>query len=141
IGDVRVVITSVATFMTTPRHIIQHELYNTPDHYDAHGRLLVVVETAWLFFNMMDFYFGMFSQEPGEVAVWQLRIFQMPYTLLFIIFIVTSYIIPVPVWLFRRARRNIAVMFWTSILVNIGMWLERYILIVPPLSAKQPFTF
>jgi len=33
------------------------------------------------------------------------------------------------------------VMFWTSILVNIGMWLERYILIVPPLSAKQPFVF
>jgi molybdopterin-containing oxidoreductase family membrane subunit len=32
-------------------------------------------------------------------------------------------------------------MFWTSILVNIGMWLERYILIVPPLSFKQPFTF
>jgi molybdopterin-containing oxidoreductase family membrane subunit len=32
-------------------------------------------------------------------------------------------------------------MFWTSLSVNVGMWLERYILIVPPLSFKQPFTF
>ena len=32
-------------------------------------------------------------------------------------------------------------MFWTSLCVNVGMWLERYILIVPPLSWKQAFPF
>jgi molybdopterin-containing oxidoreductase family membrane subunit len=32
-------------------------------------------------------------------------------------------------------------MFWTSLCVNIGMWLERYILVVPPVSDKSPFTF
>jgi molybdopterin-containing oxidoreductase family membrane subunit len=38
-------------------------------------------------------------------------------------------------------RRNVAAMFALSILVNIGMWLERFILIVSPLSYKQPFVF
>jgi hypothetical protein len=32
-------------------------------------------------------------------------------------------------------------MFWTSLLVNVGMWLERFILVVTPLSYKQPFVF
>jgi molybdopterin-containing oxidoreductase family membrane subunit len=32
-------------------------------------------------------------------------------------------------------------MFWTSLLVNVGMWIERYLLIVTPLSLKQPFVF
>jgi molybdopterin-containing oxidoreductase family membrane subunit len=141
IGAVHSGVSAVATLMAVLRRIFHLERYITPDHFDALGRLLVVVATAWLFFFMMDFYFGIFMQEPTEVAVWQLRIFQMPYTVLFIIFVLASYVIPVPIWLFRKARRSIAVMFWTSLLVNVGMWLERYILIVPPLSAKQPWTF
>ena len=32
-------------------------------------------------------------------------------------------------------------MFLTTILVNIGMWLERFLIIVPGLARRQPFTF
>jgi len=32
-------------------------------------------------------------------------------------------------------------MFWSSILVNIGMWLERFLIIVPGLARKSPFVF
>jgi molybdopterin-containing oxidoreductase family membrane subunit len=32
-------------------------------------------------------------------------------------------------------------MFATSIVVNVGMWLERYLLVVTPLNYKQPFTY
>ena len=32
-------------------------------------------------------------------------------------------------------------MFWTSISVNVGMFLERYLLVVTPLQYKQPFVF
>ena len=117
------------------------EDYITPDHFDALGRLLVAVATTWLFFFLMDFYFGIFTRDPTELAVWQLRLFTPPYSTLFPIFLLTAYVIPVPIWLFRRFRRNIGVMFWTSLLVNVGMWLERYILIVPPLSFKEPFTY
>ena len=53
----------------------------------------------------------------------------------------TAYIIPVTMWLFKKVRTNIVLMFWTSILVNIGMWLERFMIIVPGLARKQPFVF
>jgi molybdopterin-containing oxidoreductase family membrane subunit len=64
-----------------------------------------------------------------------------PNNILFIIFVLTGYIIPVPLMMFKAIRRNIGLMFWISILVNLGMWLERFIIIVPALEAKQGFSF
>jgi molybdopterin-containing oxidoreductase family membrane subunit len=32
-------------------------------------------------------------------------------------------------------------MFFTTILVNIGMWMERFLIIVPGLQRRQPFEF
>ena len=141
IGAVHSGVSAVATVMASLRRVFHLEDYITPDHFDALGRLLVAVATTWLFFFLMDFYFGIFRRDPTEVAVWQLRLFTPPYSTLFPIFLLTAYVIPVPIWLFRRFRRNIGVMFWTSLLVNVGMWLERYILIVPPQSFKEPFTY
>ena len=141
IGAVHSGVSAVATVMASLRRVFHLEDYITPDHFDALGRLLVAVATAWLFFFLMDFYFGIFRRDPTEVAVWQLRLFTPPYSTLFPIFLLTAYVIPVPIWLFRRFRRNIGMMFWTSLLVNVGMWLERYILIVPPQSFKEPFTY
>jgi molybdopterin-containing oxidoreductase family membrane subunit len=89
----------------------------------------------------MDIYFGLMGREPAELAVWELRMFTWPYSFLFPFMLVVGYVIPVGLWLFRSFRRNIAAMFWSSILVNIAMWIERYIVVVPPLSHKQGFTF
>ena len=113
----------------------------TPDHFDALGRLLVVVGTGWLYFFLMDVFFGMMGEGSVELAVWNLRFFTLPYSILIPVMIICSYIIPIPLWLFRKMRRNITVMFWSSICVNVGMWIERYYIIVPPQSFKQAFTF
>jgi molybdopterin-containing oxidoreductase family membrane subunit len=134
-------VSAVATLMAILRFIFHLEDYITPDHFDALGRLLLVVSTTWLYFFMLDFFYGLYAREAAELAVWELRLFTPPYTTLFPIFLITGYVIPVGFWLFKRARRSIITMFWTSILVNVGMWLERYILIVPSVSHKQPFTF
>jgi Ni/Fe-hydrogenase subunit HybB-like protein len=141
IGAVHSGVSAVVTLMYLLRAAFGLKDYITPDHFDALGRLLVVVATAWLYFFLMDFYIGLMGGEETEVAVWSLRLFVFPYNVLFPIFIITSYFIPVPIWLFKKMRRNLTVMFWTSICVNIGMWLERFILIVPPLSYKQGWTF
>ncbi|HEY3118528.1 MAG TPA: NrfD/PsrC family molybdoenzyme membrane anchor subunit, partial [Chloroflexota bacterium] len=141
IGAVHSGVSAVATLMAILRWVFHLDEYITPDHFDALGRLLVVVSTTWLFFFMMDFYYGLFARDELELAIWNLRIFTPPYNVIFPVFFITGYLIPVPLWLFRKVRRNIKLMFWTSLCVNIGMWLERYILVVPPVSDKSPFTF
>ena len=71
----------------------------------------------------------------------ELQVFQWPYIFLFILFLMTAYFIPVPLWLFKKVRRSIPLMFFTTVLVNVGMWLERFLIIIPGMARKTPLTF
>jgi molybdopterin-containing oxidoreductase family membrane subunit len=141
IGAVHSGVSAVATLMAILRKVFKLQDYITPDHFDALGRLLLVVSNVWFYFFLLDFIFGVFTQEPAELAVMNMRVFQYPYNLLSVIFLLTGYFIPVPLWLFRRVRRNVAAMFWTSILVNVGMWLERFLIVVPGLTLRGDLSF
>ncbi|MBI4308348.1 MAG: polysulfide reductase NrfD [Chloroflexi bacterium] len=141
IGAVHSGVSAVVTLMAVMRWLFKWDNYIRPDHFDALGRLLIVVATTWLFFYVLDFFYGMYSLEPQEIANRTLIVFQWPMSALFIIFLLAAYFVPVPLWLSKRNRRNITLMFWSSILVNIGMWLERFQIIVPGLMRKQSFTF
>ncbi|MCS7207513.1 MAG: polysulfide reductase NrfD [Dehalococcoidia bacterium] len=141
IGAVHSGVAAVVTMMAVMRWLFRWEDYIRAEHFDAIGRLLIVVALAWFFFFALEFIFSLYLREPQEVAMRQLQVFEWPFNMLFILFILTAFFIPVPLWLFRKVRRNVALMFWTSILVNIGMWLERFLIIVPGLARKQAFTF
>jgi Ni/Fe-hydrogenase subunit HybB-like protein len=140
IGAVYSGVAGVITAMIGLRRALSLERYVTERHFDALGRLLLIVAPAYFFFFLTDFYFGIFARDPNELRIWNLRLFETPTNILFAIQVLTV-LAPVPFWFFRRCRINIGVMFWTSISVNIGMWLERYLLVVTPLQLKQPFTF
>ena len=112
-----------------------------PDHFDAIGRLLIVVATTWFFFFFLEWVFALFTLEHPEIVLRELQVFQWPYMFLFIVFLVTGYFIPVPLWLFKNVRRSAKWMFITTVLVNIGMWLERFLIIIPGLARKTPMTF
>jgi molybdopterin-containing oxidoreductase family membrane subunit len=141
IGAILSGVSAVVTLTALMRRFFHLEDYIRPEHFDALGKLLVMVALTWFYFFALDFIFAIYSRETAEVAVMELRLFQWPYNLLFVIFLVTAFIIPVPLWLFRRVRRNVALMFIISILVNVGMWIERFLIIVPGLQYKQPLTF
>ena len=57
------------------------------------------------------------------------------------LFLLFAFFIPVPLWLFKKVRRSLLLMFITTILVNIGMWLERFLIIVPGLMRRSPLMF
>jgi molybdopterin-containing oxidoreductase family membrane subunit len=133
-------VAGVLTAMIVLRRALNLQGYITRRHLDAMGRLLLVVAPAYFFFFVTDFYFGIFARDPNELEIWNMRLFESPTNLLFFVQILTL-LAPVPFWLFRRCRTSVGVMFWTSISVNIGMWLERFLLVVTPLQVKQPFTF
>ncbi len=141
IGAVHSGVSCVVTAMIVMKWAFKLEDFITRDHIDALARLLIAVATGWLFFLFLDFGFGLYGLEPTEVDTWHRRVWEWPFPIVAIVFIFTAYIIPVPLWLFRSVRRSYGWMFFTTILVNIGMWLERYILIVPALERKSSLTF
>ena len=141
IGAVHSGVSGVVTMMALLRWLFRLEDYIRPEHFDALGRLLIVVATAWFYFFFLEILFGLWLQEPPETELRTLQLLTPPWAWMFIVLLVAGYVIPVGMWLSRRVRRNIALMFWTSILVNIGMWMERFVIIVPGLMRKTPFTF
>ena len=141
IGAVHSGVSAVVTMMALMRWLWKWDDFIRPEHFDALARLLIVVATGWLAFTFLELTFALYGQDAPEIALREMQMFQWPWNALFIIFFLTAYAIPVPMWLFKRVRTNIALMFWTSILVNIGMWLERFLIIVPGLARRTPFVY
>lgn len=141
IGAVHSGVSAVVTMMALMRWLWKWGDFIRPEHFDALARLLIVVATGWLGFTFLELLFSLYTLEGPEIALREMQIFSWPWNVWFIVFLLTGYFIPVPLWLFKKVRNNIAAMFWTSILVNIGMWLERFFIVVPGLARKTPFTF
>ncbi len=141
IGAVHSGVSAVVMAMIIIRKIFHLQNYITADHIDSLTRLLIAVASTWFFFLMLDFFFGLYGTEAAEVDTWSRRILEGPWRYLVVIFALCSFIIPVPMWLFRGVRRSFFWMFVTTILVNIGMWIERFMLIVPALERKSTLTF
>jgi hypothetical protein len=52
-----------------------------------------------------------------------------PYAWCFYLMVLCNVVTPQVFWL-KRARTSVTVLFIASILVNVGMWLERFVIIV-----------
>ena len=140
IGAVHSGVSGVVTVMIFMRWLFHWEEYVRREHIDALGRLLIVIAIAWFYFFAMEFLFGIYGQEGDELATRSLQLFGQPWGWWFLTFMITAFFFPVPMWLFRNVRRSFLLMAITTISVNIGMWLERFIIIVPGLARKQIFT-
>ncbi|MBM3944779.1 MAG: molybdopterin oxidoreductase [SAR202 cluster bacterium] len=141
IGAIHSGVSAVATVMVVMVWLYKWDKVLTPDHLDSIGRLLIIVATIWFFAFFLEWVFALYTLEKPDIALRELQVFQHPWMWLFIVFLITAYFFPVPAWMFKKVRRNMLWMFITTISVNIGMWLERFLIIIPGLSRRQPFEF
>ena len=141
IGAVHSGVSAVITMMALMRWGWKWGDFIRPEHFDALARLLIVVATVWLGLTFLELVFALYGLDAPEIALRELQIFQWPWNIMFIGLLVTGYVIPVGMWTFKRVRTSIPLMFWTSLLVNVALWLERFLIIVPGLARKSPFVF
>ena len=136
VGAVHSGVSAVAFVMIILRYIYSWQNYIRHEHIDALGRLLIVVATGWFYFFVMEVLFGFYGREADEIAVRDLQFMQNPWNIWMMVFVFTTYFLPVALWLPRMFRRNLWIMSTACISVNIGMWLERFIIIVPGLQTQ-----
>ena len=141
IGAIHSGVSAVAMLMALIVWIYGLKTYIKPDHFDAIARLLIIVATTWFFFFFLEWVWALYTLESPEIALRELQALEWPYGPLFAIFVITSFVIPVPLWLFKQVRRSPMWMFITTVLVNVGMWLERFLIVIPGLVRRGHMTF
>ncbi|HSC71013.1 MAG TPA: NrfD/PsrC family molybdoenzyme membrane anchor subunit [Candidatus Methylomirabilis sp.] len=112
--------------------------YLKPIHFRYLGQLLLVMSLLWFYFTFAEYLTGYYGSEPEEMKVFWAK-FSGPFWPLFWGMALTNFVIPV-LTLARLGRHTVGKVLIASLSVLVGMWLERFIIVVPTLSnPRLPF--
>jgi len=112
--------------------------YLKPIHFRYLGQLLLVMALLWFYFTFAEYLTGYYGSEPEEMKVFWAK-FSGPFWPFFWGMALTNFVIPV-LCLVRLRRRTVGRVLVASLSVSVGMWLERFIIVVPTLSnPRVPF--
>ncbi|MBX7232302.1 MAG: polysulfide reductase NrfD [Bdellovibrionales bacterium] len=122
----------VVTLMTMVRILVpKFKDYITLDHMEAMNKIIMATGLMVGYAYGSEFFIAWYSGSPYEGFVFMNRAFG-PYWWAYWIMVSCNVFIPQLFW-FKAARRSIPVMFVISIFVNIGMWFERFVIVVTSL--------
>jgi Ni/Fe-hydrogenase subunit HybB-like protein len=107
------------------------EDFITMRHIHNMTKVMLVTGMIVAYGYVNEAFFAWFSASPYEGYMMQNRM-TGPYALLYWSLIAINAAMIQLFW-FRKVRDNIALLFVLSLLVNVGMWLERFIIIVTSL--------
>jgi Ni/Fe-hydrogenase subunit HybB-like protein len=128
-------IASLMLVMALIRKIYHLDDYLKQIHFNNLGLLLLVMALLWFYFTFAEFLTTYYGSDPSHLVVFYSKLTGhfAPY---FWTMVVTCFIIPVSI-LGRKKTRTITGCVLASISVNIGMWLERFTIVVPTLSRPR----
>jgi len=140
IGAIHSGIAAVITLMIIIRKAFHLEEYLTPLHFDNMGKLQLVIALLWSYAYFVEVQTTWYAHEPIE---WEVFGFMShTYTFILLLMLFGNAILPIMALCFRRLRRSIPVMLAIAVLINVGMFIERFLIIVPSLSHKNmPFVW
>ena len=124
----------VQTLLVVTRKVMRLEEYITLEHIDVMNKVIVLTGSivgcayltelfiAWYGQNKYEWY--AFAQNRANIL--------SPYGWSYWLMMGCNVLSPQIFW-FRKMRRSIVVTFFMSVIVNIGMWFERFVIIVTSL--------
>jgi molybdopterin-containing oxidoreductase family membrane subunit len=120
--------------MAALRKFLHLEEYLHPIHFQNLGKLLLLMSLLWGYFVFAERLTVWYGNESAEIAV--LRATQKgSFAPLYWTMVVVNFVIPVSILSIKRLR-TIAGCVTASFGVLIGMWLERFLIVVPSLGHK-----
>lgn len=121
----------VVTVLVFVRKIFNLENIITMDHLEKMNKVILATGMMVGYAYGMEFFIAWYSGVQAEQFVFINRAFG-PYAWAYWIMVSCNVIFPQLFW-FRKFRRSIPVMMVIVILVNVGMWFERFVITVTSL--------
>ncbi len=120
--------------MAALRKFLHLEEYLRPVHFENLGKLLLVMSLLWFYFVFAERLTGWYGNEKYEMPIfWATQ--RGSFSPLFWTMVFCNFLLPVPILAIKKLRTMTGIVI-ASIAVVIGMWLERFLIIVPSLSRK-----
>jgi molybdopterin-containing oxidoreductase family membrane subunit len=123
----------VITLMVICRVAFKLKHIITMLHFDRMAKLILFTGSVVGFAYCIEFFVAWYSGNPYEQFAFINRAFG-PYAWAYWIMFSCNLFSPQIFW-FKWARTSIPILFTVSILVNIGMWFERFVIVVTSLHA------
>jgi molybdopterin-containing oxidoreductase family membrane subunit len=115
------------------RAVFHLENVITERHLDNLGKMLLAMGLLLAYSYVMETFIGWYSGDVAERYTYLTERPTGPYALLYWIMTACNVVAPQALW-FRRCRRSIPVLLAVSAAVLVGMWLERFVIIVSSLN-------
>ena len=118
----------VLTIAIPLRKFYNLEDFITLRHIENSAKLMLVTGMIVFYGYTMEWVMGWYS---GNTYEWFMNVNRAvgPYAVYYWALILCNCIIPQLLW-FKPIRQNLAIMWLITIEINIGMWLERFVIIV-----------
>ena len=121
----------VVTLMLICRVVFKLENLITMLHFDRMAKLILVTGSMVGYVYVLELFMAWYSGNPYErYAFWNRTL--GPYAWASWVMIFCNAVAPQLFWL-KRARSSIPILFGVSILINVGMWFERFVIVVTSL--------
>jgi len=121
----------VAMCLIVMRRMFRLQRLITTNHVEVLGKLIVVTALMVSYAYAIEAFIAWYSGSAVERFVMMNRAFG-PYAWAFWIMIACNVAFPQLFWI-RRVRRNLWCVFPIVVFVNVGMWLERFVIVVTSL--------
>ncbi|MCG8433333.1 MAG: polysulfide reductase NrfD, partial [Gammaproteobacteria bacterium] len=124
----------IVTVMYLLRKYLSLERYIRPMHFDNLGKLLIVLSLIWTYINILELFTGWYGGSSSEIEALKHKLFG-PYALLYWEMILFCAFVPL-LMLSKKIRTSLVPMLIISILINIGMFTERFLIVATSLPIK-----
>jgi len=108
------------------------EDYITEKHFDMIGKLLVLVSLVYLYFNLNEYMVAGYKMKEFE-AILIRDLFTGNHAVLFWSVQLFGLVLPIILLLFKRMRKPFPMLF-IGIMVLLGAWFKRFIIVVPTME-------
>jgi len=121
----------VVVAMYVFRRYYHLEKYITEMHFEKMGRVVVLLALLYLYFNINEYLIPAFKMKKPEESHLT-NLFAGEFAPVFWFAILVGMIIPIVILLFKKGRKPLP-MFIVGIMVVIGAWFKRYLIVTPTL--------
>jgi molybdopterin-containing oxidoreductase family membrane subunit len=122
----------VVTLMVPIRKIYHIEDMITLRHFDVMGKVLLTTGLIVAYGYTTEFFTGYYGGNIYEVSMMNYRLTGQMAPYVWFLFICNIFSIQF-LW-FKKVRTNLWAMFIISLIINTGMWLERFMIVVISLT-------